>query len=165
MIWEFLRSSSGSPWAARLFRWPEPKLRVDGETLVLEQWWVYRPSGAGPDGKVHYSEHRPKQPPVEVPLADVEWASCYPCIGGYRNSTTAPTRARQVAVDLQRREGGRTVAIIDRIISTSVEQERALADAVRTLMGSHWNQPHAGWVEHDLGFVDLDPDRLSEWGW
>ncbi len=91
-----------------------------------------------------------------IPFDDIEQAAVYP-ICSIQGGSEIPT-ARDVAVDLWRRNDARTVAAFSRYGLPSVADELSLVSVIRERIGNGWIEPPVSNL-----FSTLDEKRLAEW--
>jgi hypothetical protein len=157
VLWEFVPDRRNYPPVLRsLIRQPTQRVSLDNDALVFEGMRVHVTyPNRDAKGRHVFRELKPKERSTPIALAEIVQLTAYP-FKSYSNG--AAMRLPSVAVDIHRVGDARTVAVIDRILGTEPHDERALADALRTVAGERWtDEPGSfGWK--------LDADRLAEWG-
>jgi hypothetical protein len=158
LLWEVVPDRKSLPPILRnILRIPTLRLHlVDGQ-LVFDGARVYdaRPPEVG--AKPVYRERPVRRRTEPLPLDQISSVAVYPVRTAYRHShERAPDH---VVVDATRYDRHRVVAAYTRYHRTTPEQERGLAEAVRSVLADRMVPP-----EHVTDpFLGLDADRLAEW--
>jgi hypothetical protein len=158
MLWEFVPNRRNLPPVLRsLIRQPTQRVWLDGNNLIFDGLRVHDAyPNRDPKGEQMFRERRVRDRMLPVSLDDVIRVAVYPVRAG-RIAGTGSARAMLVAVDLHRVGDGRTVATVDRHLGTEPQHERALAEALRPVVGDRWTDGPAD------GFCEVDRERLATW--